>query len=229
MRLAAYRPYQAFKFTVYALLTTNVVLFFLRESAAIGFRFGAGLGPGELIEGFAATIDTAAWLLLLLMFELETWTLDDRHLTVRVSVALRGLRAASYVVIVYAFYGYLSRLQFFLGATPVMGVSDLCALADGSWAYALGPDNYAVLTAANCAGFPHDSGLMQLRDVSTVVDTAGLAAIVRLAVVDLINSGVWLLVVGVQDRVKHGLRGRRQDECRVLQTAPCRQPDIQLQ
>ena len=73
-------------------------------------RFADGIILAEVIEGFAASIDTAAWVILLLMFELETCGLDDRYFTRRTTWTLHGLRAASYVAIIYAFYGYFSKL-----------------------------------------------------------------------------------------------------------------------
>ena len=50
--------------------------------------------------------------ILLLMFELETYLLDDKHFTRRVTFLLHALRAVCYCFIVYAFTGYLTRLLF---------------------------------------------------------------------------------------------------------------------
>ncbi len=220
MTLSGYKAYQAFKYAVYALLAFNIVLFFARESAAIGHRFATGLSPGDLIEGFAATIDTSAWVILLLMFELETWVLDDRQLTPRVSRSLHALRAICYAFIVYAFYGYLTRLLFLLGATPLEGVSDPCSLVDGNWSYATGPDIYEVLTLSNCAAFSGADAFFQFRGLSAVVDAAGLTGILRLAAVDFGNSGVWLLVVALLEiDVRLQERGRLRGAVFALSTA----------
>ena len=51
----------AFKYTVYGLLILNIGLFFQEESAAIEQTFSQGMVLSELIQGYAATIDTAAW------------------------------------------------------------------------------------------------------------------------------------------------------------------------
>ena len=42
------------------------------ESAAAQLQFSSGINLSQFIEAYATTIDTAAWVVLLLMFELET-------------------------------------------------------------------------------------------------------------------------------------------------------------
>jgi hypothetical protein len=189
------RIFQLFKYSVYALLTLNVYLFFAEEWAASAHRFGDGLILADVIEGFAATVDTAAWVVLLLMFELETYVLDDRHFTKRVTWSLHGLRAFCYIFIVYAAYGYLVKTIFLYGAAPLPNVSDICTLVDGQWAYAVDFDEYEILTVANCASFSPATSFLQYPGIFAVVDQEGLTDIIRLAWTDVINATVWLLVV----------------------------------
>jgi len=121
MRLASLKLYPLFKYSVYLLLTVSIFLFFRQEWAATSHRFAGGMGAADLVEAFAATIDTAAWVVLLLMFELETWVLDDRQITPRVQTLLHSLRALCMLVVVYAFYGYLTKLAFLYTAVPLIG------------------------------------------------------------------------------------------------------------
>lgn len=188
------RLFALFKYTIYALLTLNVYLFFAEEWAAAAYRFEDGIAFADVIEGFAASIDTAAWVILLLMFEVETVLTDDR-LSRRTMLFMHALRALCYVVIVYAFYGYLSKLLFLFGAAPLPDVQQLCSLAGGDWAYTVDLDEYVPLTAANCGNFPSAATYLRLPGLAAAIDPAGLAAITRLAWVDVINSGVWLIVV----------------------------------
>ncbi|MFQ5983447.1 MAG: hypothetical protein ACE5KS_08750 [Woeseiaceae bacterium] len=125
--------FRLFKYTVYTLLTLNVYFFFAEEWAAAAHRFVDGVAINDVIEGFAASIDTAAWVILLLMFELETYVLDDEKFTKATTWTLHGLRAICYAFIVYAFYGYFSKLIFLFGAAPLPDVSDLCALVADQW------------------------------------------------------------------------------------------------
>ena len=212
MNIDRNKIFQLFKYSVYALLTLNIYLFFVIEWAASPHRFADGIILFDIIEAFVATIDTAAWVILLLMFELETYVLDDRHFTKRVTWTLHGLRAFCYIFIVYAFYGYLTKLIFLSGSGPLPNVSDICSLVDGQWAYAVDFDEYATLTAANCASFSTANAFLQFPGLFAAVDQAGLTDIIRLAWVDVINSAVWLLVVLVLEidvrlQERHKLEG----------------------
>ena len=65
-----YQLFTALKYLVYALLTFNVYLFLQEELGALEHTFTESLAPGQVIQVFSATIDTAAWVILLLLFEL---------------------------------------------------------------------------------------------------------------------------------------------------------------
>lgn len=189
--------YQLFKYTVYALLTLNIFVFFFEEHAAAELQFADGVGLLDIIEAYSATIDTFAWVILLLMFELETWVLNDEQFTRRVAWSLHGLRALCYVFIVYAFYGYVANLQFVLDVVPLASISDLCSLVAGGWSYAATLDEYVAITAANCSSWTDASSFLRYRDLPAVVDVTGSIEIIRLAWVDVINAAVWILVVVV--------------------------------
>lgn len=207
------RLFQLFKYVVYALLTANIFIFFAEEWAAAPHRFVDGVVLKDMIEAFAATVDTASWVVLLLMFELETYVLDDKHFTPKVVWSLHGLRAICYGFIVYSFYGYVTKLLFIQGAAPLAGVTELCSLVDGGWAYAIDLDEYEVLTSINCLTLSPADAFLQFTGLTALVDQAGYREIERLAWVDVINAGVWLLVVLVlemdvrlqeHDRLKGG-------------------------
>jgi len=187
--------FQLFKYIVYVFLAMNVYWFFAEEHLAAKLQFPHGVGLADMIEAYAATIDTAAWVVLLLMFELETYVLEDRHFTKRVSLGLHGLRAICYGFIVYAFYGYIVNVTFLDGVSALSGVSDLCSLAASEWSYAIDLDEYSAITAANCSSFSTATSFLRFDTMQAVVDADGYRALMALAWVDVINAGVWLLVV----------------------------------
>jgi len=189
--------FQSFKYVVYVLLAMNVYWFFIEEFAAAKLQFPNGVLLEEMINAYAATIDTAAWVVLLLMFELETYVLEDDKFTRTVTWSLHGLRAICYAFIVYAFYGYIINLDFIQSTTQLAGVTELCGLVGDQWAYAVDFDEYEVITAANCDSFSSAGSFLRFDGMHAVVDAAGLVAIRGLAWIDVINSGVWLLVVVV--------------------------------
>ena len=187
--------FQFFKYAVYALLTLNVYWFFAEEQLAAQLQFPLGIQAGDLIEAYAATIDTAAWVVLLLMFELETYVLEDHHFTKKVTWTLHGVRALCYSFIVYAFYGYTANAIFVYDMVPLSNVSDLCTLIEEQWSYAVDLDEYVQITASNCGAFTGNSAFQQFGALPAVVDAPGLRDIQYLAWVDVVNAGVWLFVV----------------------------------
>ena len=210
--ISSSRLYQLFKYAVYALLTLNILLFYFEESAAAPLQFPGGVGLDNFREAYAATIDTLAWVVLLLMFELETWVLEDRHFTRTVKLSLHGLRAICYIAIVMAFTGYVDDMLFVSATTTFSGASDLCALTTGEWSWAVTFGEYVAITADNCANLSTATAFLQFEGLSVLVDAAGHTEIVRLAWVDVINAGVWLLVVLVLEidvrlQERHRLEG----------------------
>jgi hypothetical protein len=189
------RIFQVFKYVVYVLLAMNVYWFFVEEFLAAKLLYPDGVGVGDLIGAFPATIDTASWVVLLLMFELETYVLEDEQFTRPVTWSLHGLRAICYVFIVYAFYGYIGNLVSVQAVTPLAGISDLCALAGDNWSYSVSLEEYTAITLENCASLSSASAFVGFDDARAVVDEAGLRDIQGLAWIDVLNSAVWLLVV----------------------------------
>ena len=192
-RSAAYRT---FKYAVYAFLTFNIYLFWREEWAALEHRFVDGLAFVDIIEGFASTIDTAAWVGLLLAFELQTGVLNERQLTPKAARSLQVFRALCLIFVVYAFWGYVTKLSYLLGAAPLPLPHDLCLLAERGWSYAVDLDEYIALTPTNCARLGAN-GLVQFAGLDAVADSHGYRDILRLAWVDVINSGTWLAVVAL--------------------------------
>ena len=187
--------FQFFKYAIYALLTVNVYVFFAAEQIAAQLQFPGGVAATDLIEAYAATIDTAAWVVLLLMFELETCVLEDRHMTRPVTWTLHGVRVVSYSFIVYAFYGYIANLMTAYLVSPLPGVSELCSLTADQWSYAVSLDEYVGITAANCTSFSNSASFFQYEGLPALVDASGLRDIQYLAWVDVINAAVWLGIV----------------------------------
>ena len=195
MKINSAALFQTFKYIVYVLLAINIYWFFREESTAAVVQFAGGVALSDLIEAYSATIDTAAWVVLLLMFELETYVLDERHFTRPITWSLHGLRAVCYAAIIYAFFGYVANLATLNETVPLTDVAGVCSLLPDSWSWAVTLDDYVAVTAANCGSLSAGGALYQFNEMRAVVDAAGLTDIRRLAWVDVINAAVWLLVV----------------------------------
>ena len=195
MGINSSRLFQLFKYTVYALLAFNVYVFWSEEVLAATVQYPSGVSLVNMIDAYAATIDTAAWVVLLLMFELETYVLEDHHYNPTVTWSLQGIRALCYLFIIYAFYGYIVNLTFLFQAAQFSGLSDLCTLVGDGWSYAIDFDEYSQITASNCTTFSDAGAYLRFDSMLAVVDANGFEAIKNLAWTDVINAAVWLLVV----------------------------------
>lgn len=186
--------FSIFKYLVYATLIANVVLFFKDDWEAAAHVFQDSLPFAQVIEGFAPSIDTAAWVILLLLFELETCQLSEEVLARPTGLVIRGFRVLCYGVIVYAFTGYLGKALGF-GLYAPAGVADACALAIRQFSLLIELDEYRGLTAGNCAWIT--GPLFVNEQTWTLAEAGALAQATRLAWVDVVNSGTWLLVVAL--------------------------------
>jgi hypothetical protein len=186
--------FSAFKYSVYALLTLNIFLFYQEESLATAQTFSQGINLADIIQGYAATIDTAAWVLLLLMFELETSVLEDNSLRQpRVQLALSVVRVFSYSFILYACYGYLTKmlLTYNIALYPV---SDICTMVGQGYAGILTLDEYPSLDMQNCQLLANQA-LYKLNGQQLLGTASQWRDIQWLAWVDVINSISWIAVV----------------------------------
>lgn len=200
-----YHLFTAVKYLTYALLSFNVYVFLAEELQAVQHTFSGGVAPAQIIQAFAATIDTTAWVILLLLFELETSVLDDSRIRGWVKWSLHGIRGICYLAIVYAFTGYLSELNMITSVTA-MTVVDHCSLLAQDWSVLMDLDDYMPLDAQNCAAISAE--VVRITGFNIIAEPDILRGAQYLAWVDVINSGTWILVVIVlENEVRLQLRG----------------------
>lgn len=201
----SYKLFTAVKYLVYLLLSLNVYLFLQEELSALEHTFVDGFELSQVIQVFSATIDTAAWVILLLLFELETSVLDDKRIRGAVKISLHWVRILCYIAVYYAFTGYYAELTMLYDVMPMSGF-DACAGLDYGWSLQQDLDDYVPLDAANCAAV--GSEVFRLNGFDIVSEPEVLAAARGLAWIDVLNSAAWLLVVIVLEvEVRMQLRG----------------------
>ena len=197
--------FSVFKYLVYAALIANAALFFKDDWEAAAHVFQDSLPFARIIDGFAASIDTAAWVILLLLFELETYQLSDEVMKRPIGLVIRSVRALCYLVIAYAFTGYLGKALDF-GLYVAADIPDACALVMQPFSLLVGLDEYRALTAMNCARITGD--LFVNEQTRTLAEAGALAQATRLAWVDVVNSGTWLLILALLEiDVRPGVKG----------------------
>lgn len=193
MPLVKSKLYRAFKYTVYVALLVNVGYFFLEGLGGAGYIYRDGMALDEVIIAFSTAIDTAAWLVLLLIFEAETSWLDDNP-----SPGVRGMLTAGtvicYLLIVYSFYGYIGVQAVPAGFAPYQGV-DPCTLTGTMASYALELDQYVPLDSENCRTLA--GGAMYNASLDMFATLKVQSEMARLTFLDVLNAGTWIIVVTV--------------------------------
>lgn len=197
--------YRGAKYLIYGLLTLNVGLFFQEELLSAQHALSGGSDLSSLIQLFSSTLDTAAWVVLLLLFELETAVIPDEKLVGKTKWLIHGVRILCGAAIVSACLGYIGEWEVFLVSAPAP--ANPCELVDGTWSVLLDFDKFTTLTPDNCVALG-DSAL-QVTGLSYVLATpAAFASAYDLALVDVVNGSAWILVVILLEiEVRLQLRG----------------------
>lgn len=185
----------AFKYTVYALLIANVGLFLVEDLAASRVIFADGVTWARFIETYAQTMDTAAWVVLLLLFELETAVLSDETLRGGWARRLSVVRFACYAIVGYSAYGYLESFGFVTQTSP-LEINDLCSLVGADFAFVATLNHYPPLDLDTCQAL-RGKELLQIDGTRIIGNLDQLERARRLALADCINSIDWIAVVVV--------------------------------
>ena len=123
----SYIIFQLFKYIIYASLCYNVYLFFMDDLLATLETYPNGIKISEIVLAFPASIDTLSWVVLLLVFELETFIIDDEYINGLTKWSLNILKSFCYIFILYSFFGYVTKLLVLLDIST-FEIDNVCNL-----------------------------------------------------------------------------------------------------
>jgi hypothetical protein len=187
--------FRVFKYTIYGLLTLNLFFFFQEDFLASREVFAAGVAWDRLPEAFSATLDTAAWLLLLWLFELETAVIRDEDLAGALKWVMLALNTAAYLFILWAFYGYISKFGVLSNTLPFV-IDDVCSLVGSGFTWVQDLDQYPPLDAGACAAL-QGQVLFQISGTEIIGTADAIRAARNLTIIDIINAADWLVIVAL--------------------------------
>lgn len=204
-RSLSYRIFRVVKYLTFGLLSFNVYLFLEEELVSANYSLVQDFDPGTLVQLFSATLDTAAWVVLLLLFELETAVIPDERLVGMTKRIIHGIRLLCGLAIFSAFLGYWGEWEIFLsaGSLPVAA----CELVGQNWSVLIDFDEFVPLDAQNCLALGSDT--LNVTSLDRVMAApAAFSSAHDLALIDVINSGAWILVVvALEIEVRLQLKG----------------------
>lgn len=186
------------KAIVYVLLALNF-MFYLHEDWTTGqHALVAAPTIAQYLQNYASSLDFAAWMVLIAIFDIETYWLDDDFDNVLVERFLVLAKYALYAVILQTTYAYILDVINWHKATPLAGVPGLCDMADKGYSF-LRNLRYVDITPQTCAGIANDGQYFLAHNEPVITDGAGQAEDKALHIADLIENVSWLVVIAMTD------------------------------
>ena len=185
---------QAVKWIVYSLLLVNWA-FYVHEDWDRGTHtLDAGSTLFDWTREFATTIDVAAWLILILMLELETYVLEDQDWKGWVVKTVHGIRMLCFIMIAHTVLAFAITVKDYQSTVMVENASSLCDLVgqDLSYVYNL---EYTEISAETCSDLSNESQFYKVGVDPLVSTLDGLTLERALAWADLIEVIAWLLII----------------------------------
>ncbi|MBT5723240.1 MAG: hypothetical protein HON77_20410 [Gammaproteobacteria bacterium] len=191
------------KWFVYVWLCINFLQYVLDDILAYNSSLAADASLADIILTFRTTIDTAAWLVLIVVFELETYALPDAAFTRwldRIFIAIKGL---CYTCIAYAAYGYFADTLELYDLIALGHIDDLCSLAGQGLFLQLDAADYSEISLSSCSALHAGSEFFQIRGQTSIVSASELGSIRTMGWLDFGNAIVWIVVVILIDVEVH--------------------------
>ncbi len=182
-----------FKCVVYSALCFTSYQFLMEDYVAAQLILNESSSWADVINIFSVSIDTLAWLALLVAFELETSRFGSQWITEKGKHLLSVVSIACYLIIVYALVGYIGKMLMLSSVEPLL--ENPCA-AVGEYLLIVDMDEYESLTKERCSTVSVES-LNKLSGKNIVFEPEIYRKVVGLAWASVINSLAWILVVAV--------------------------------
>lgn len=185
---------QAVKWTVYSLLIVNFLFYFLEDLERARHVLHSGSTFLDWTSEFNTSIDEIAWFVLLFMFELETYVLEDKEWTGWVAHVIRGARLACYVILAHTIFAYSVSFIELKPMVPVEDAATLCDLVDEDLSYVHNLE-YTEINEETCAGLSDAGQFYRVADDPVVTDLDSLNLERDLAWADLAEAIIWLVIL----------------------------------
>jgi hypothetical protein len=185
---------QVVKWTVYALLVINWIYYIFEDANRAAHTLHSGSTFLDWTSEVATSIDDSAWFILLFMFELETYILEDETWQGWVAHLVRGIRLFCFALIAHTIFAFAVVVDDLRPMVAVENVSSLCDMVseDVSYVYNL---EYTEVTEQTCGDLSGANQFYWLGDDPLVSDMAGLELERDLAWADLAEATIWLLIL----------------------------------
>ncbi len=181
------------KAALYALLLANFGYYLFEDWSRTSFSLTGAASFYDWVREFNTSLDEVAWFTLLLIFELETYVLDESGWSPGSARIVLLIKLIAFCLIGHTLYVNFTALTEILGPVSASTALDLCELADTgqSWSFNL---DYTVITSETCDALPQAPQYWEMPREPVVTSSAGLELARRLAWCDFMETAAWLSV-----------------------------------
>ena len=161
------------KAALYGLLLANFGYYLFEDWSRTSFSLTDAASFYDWVREFNTSLDEVAWFTLLLIFELETYVLDESGWSPGMARIVLLIKMITFCLIGHTLYVNFTALTEILGPVSASPVSDLCDLADTgqSWLFNL---DYTLISSETCDGLPRAPQYWEIPGEPVVTSSAGL-------------------------------------------------------
>ena len=190
--------YPCIKAVLYTLLLANFGYYVIDDWARTSFALADTAGFYDYVKQFNTSLDEMAWFTLLLIFELETYLLDESGWSPRIARVVMMIKLITLFLIGHTLYANSIALAQILGPVSASAVSDLCDLTNAgqSWLFNL---DYIAITTDSCGALPQAPQYWQIPGEPVVTSSAGLELARKFAWCDFMETAAWLGVAAAME------------------------------
>jgi len=181
------------KAALYALLLANFGYYLFEDWSRTSFSLTDAASFYDWVREFNTSLDEVAWFTLLLIFELETYVLDESRWSPSLARIVLSIKLIAFCLIGHTLYVNFTALTEILGPVSASAGSDLCDLADTGQSWLLNLD-YTLITSEVCDVLPEAPQYWEIPGEPVVTSSAGLDLARRLAWCDFMETAAWLSV-----------------------------------
>jgi len=189
-----HRIQQAVKWVVYTLLIINWGFYIYEDWNRAVHTLNAGSTFFDWAREFATSIDESAWFILLFMFELQTYVLEDQDWKGWVARTVHGVRLVCFLMIMHTVYAFAVTVIDIRPTVLVESVSSLCDIAGGDVSYVYNLE-YTKITEQTCSNLSGENEFYRVGNDPVVSTIAGLRLERDLAWADLVEVVTWVLIL----------------------------------
>lgn len=182
------------KWIVYTLLLVNFLLYLSEDISRVAYTLDATSTALDWSSNFSTSLGVFAWLLMIAMFELETYAIDEERWTRGTARLVHGVRLLCFAIIAHTVYAIVMTALSYQPTVAIENAASLCDLAGKNVSYLYNLE-YTDVTEDNCAGLSNATRFYQVGSIEIVSTLEGLNLERRLAWGDLIEIVAWLVII----------------------------------